>query len=151
MIPWEMPELRYRLEVLAQEPLTSKQIAEKLGEEFKLDISRNAVIGYMRRNGLLLHFEPKYKPGTKAKVKKPGDRMVKLRVDAPIAPAEAVRPAEAGLLTIYQLQTGDCRWPMAAVMDPPPFMYCGKPALFEKPYCKEHAKKAHQPTSRMTV
>jgi len=147
-LPWDTPGLMDRLAALCKEPLTAKVIAEMLSSEFQLDVTRNAVIGRIHRHGLQLHFEPKFKPGSnpgRPRKSKPDKqvKMVKLHVDAPIAPEEAARPSEAEALTIYQLQRGDCRWPLGRTYQRPPYLYCGKQAVFERPYCGEHCVKAY--------
>ena len=54
-------------------------------------------------------------------------------------------PAENGAaVTIEELRTHHCRWPLGAVHAKPPFLYCGERALAGKPYCDEHCARAFQ-------
>jgi len=100
-------------------------------------ISRNACIGKARRLGL---------PERSGKARLPPKRearMVKLpvRVDAPIAPEEAVTPSDGAVgVTINQLTGTTCRWPLGKMEDRPPYRYCGEAAPIEEAYCKKHSQ-----------
>jgi len=69
--------------------------------------------------------------------------MPTIRVDAPIAPIEEPVSPEADGLTIYQLRNGVCHWPDGGFRGKPPFMYCGRKSLPERPYCEKHTRMAH--------
>jgi hypothetical protein len=54
-------------------------------------------------------------------------------------------PVENGAaVTIEELRTHHCRWPLGALHAKPPFLYCGERALAGKPYCDEHCARAFQ-------
>jgi hypothetical protein len=121
----------------ATPPLSFDQIAAELRAQFNVALTRNACIGKARRLGLPMRDNtprPIIQSYTKPRL---------VQVGAPIAPLEAQRPLlrEDGL-TIYQLREGDCKWPLGPQFARPPFMYCGKPSLLGRSYCKGHTEKA---------
>jgi hypothetical protein len=117
-------------------PLSFTKIAAEMSVAFNIRLTGNACIGKAHRLGLPTRHQsatPRQKRG-KAK-------MIRVRVDAPIAPAIEPR-SHLGGLDIYQLGWGECRWPLGHVEDRPPYRYCGGPALLGRPYCNEHTEKA---------
>jgi len=103
------------------------------------DISRNACIGKARRLGLPERSgKARLPPKREVKVK-----MIRVRVDAPIAPEEAVTPSQDAVgVTIDRLKSGVCKWPLGEMEDHPPYLYCGCAAPIGEPYCAEHAAKS---------
>jgi GcrA cell cycle regulator len=47
-------------------------------------------------------------------------------------------------VTIDQLTTTTCRWPLGNMEDHPPYFYCGDPKLVGGPYCEHHCRLAYQ-------
>jgi len=117
-----------------------EEMAKILSAEFGIELTRNATIGKARRLNLPMRDNVKMP----RKQTKQGVRMLKVkatRVDAPIPPEPD--PAPEGGLTIYQLRDGVCHWPGGAMLDYPPFLYCGEAAPLGTPYCAAHRGKAY--------
>jgi hypothetical protein len=55
---------------------------------------------------------------------------------ATFRPGQPQRP-----LTIYQLTSAVCHWPVAG--ERPPYSYCGAPAYQETPFCRKHCAQAY--------
>jgi hypothetical protein len=119
-----------------QPPLSFARIAAQMSAEFNITLTRNACIGKASRLGLPMRGQTDRPRRNREKIK-----MIKIRVDAPIAPLIAPRQPEIGL-DIYQTRKGDCKWPLGEIEDRPPYRYCGAPSLLGRPYCKAHTKKA---------
>ena len=135
--PWLIPGLTQRLLALHAEGMIMRDIADRLSFEFETDLTRNAVIGKCRRLAM-----PEREP--RVRERKPS----RIRIDAPIAPVEAPQPRNENL-TIYQLENGVCHWPLGAMQDHPPFMFCGKDAVeFDAPYCPAHSAIAYHPARK---
>jgi hypothetical protein len=139
--PWSLPGITQRLIELhaltGVEQLSMEAIAQKLSKEFDVVLTRNAVIG--RSHRLRLEMRDNVPFARKKVVKMKPNR----RVDAPIPPLEATVKVNDETLTIYQLGDGDCHWPLGEMQDLPPFQFCGKEALFGRPYCQSHSKIAY--------
>jgi hypothetical protein len=109
---------------------TMKQAADALNAEFGTAITRNAIAGRLRRLRLQVTPEP-----PKPAVVIPLPALVIKPVLPPVPPS--------GEKTIYQLRTGDCKWPLGEVNARPPYLYCGQPAIEDMPYCREHHKRSY--------
>lgn len=123
--------------------LSFEAIATAMNEEFGTTLTRNACIGKSHRLNLPLrgvNVSRQRKTST-------GDKKMRrktVRIDAPIAPVEAIipdAPPSEGL-TILQLREGDCKWPLGETYARPPFQYCGEPSLLGRSYCVTHMAKA---------
>jgi hypothetical protein len=143
--PWLIPGITQRLIELhalsGEQAMTMSAIAKQLSVEFDVKLTTNACIG--RKHRLRLANRPTI---TDVRGKKPMEKANRshTKVDAPIAPLEAERLSEDNALTIYQLRDGDCKWPFGAMLDRPPFFYCGKAAVREgSPWCPEHYARCH--------
>lgn len=44
---------------------------------------------------------------------------------------------------LHELNRLRCRWPLAALEDEPPYIFCGELPLCGSPYCLEHSKLAY--------
>jgi GcrA cell cycle regulator len=119
-----------------QPPLSFARIAAEMSAEFNITLTRNACIGKASRLGLPMRGQTDRPRRNREKVK-----MIKIRVDAPIAPMIEPRQLEIGL-DIYQTRDGDCKWPLGEIEDRPPYRYCGAPSLLGRPYCNEHTEMA---------
>jgi hypothetical protein len=146
--PWLKPGITERLEelhaVLGMGELSMGEIANRLSDEFGATVTRNAVIGRCRRQGLPKRMALKWSkpaPPRKRKKRRPRRRLV---IDLPpILPVEPA-PPNGTPLTIYQLNDKNCHWPLGPVDDRPPYLFCGKPAVHEGcPWCGEHYDEAH--------
>ena len=122
--------------------LSLTEIAEQLNREFKTEFTRNSVIGRCHR----LELARRPAVFNVHHSKKRAEKMIpinrRVRVDAPIVPEmPAVEDTSAGI-TILQLRSTTCRWPLGAVEDRPPYLYCGKPTAIDCPYCRTHMERA---------
>ena len=141
---WLDPRLNLRLRELhrlkGDDELNMGEIADRLSSEFKVAITRNAVIGRCHRLDLPRRVAP-LPPRARKKVEKP--MTVKhIRVDAPIVPEMPVADPAAGL-TLLQLSPGSCRWPLGELMKTyPPYLFCGQVVRFDCPYCPTHDDRA---------
>lgn len=144
-----------RLRALIGEGLSVSQIAAALG-----DVSRNAVIGRMNRTGIKSqHKDPRSRHGIpsprRRHRKSAGNTALRINGKADRPPLE---PMQANLsldafnaaipedqpVTLMELQTWHCRWPLFDGAERSG-LYCGDPNadLIEgRPYCKFHTSHA---------
>ena len=137
---WTADTIRRFTELHADpEGFSFNQLSAMMSAYCGREISRNACIGKARRLGLPERSgKARLPPKREVKVK-----MIKVRVDAPIAPEEAVTPSDGAVgVTINQLTGTTCRWPLGKMEDRPPYRYCGCHAEIGDPYCAEHTAKA---------
>jgi hypothetical protein len=141
---WIDPRINLRLRELhrlkGDAELNMGEIADRLSSEFRVTVTRNAVIGRCHRLDLPRRVAP-LPPRARKKVEKP--MTVKhIRVDAPIVPEMPAADPAAGL-TLLQLSPGSCRWPLGELMKTrPPYLFCGKVVRFGTPYCPVHDDRA---------
>ena len=150
---WLTPGINERLRDLhardGSAALSMSMLADKLNEEFGTNLTRNAIVGRCRRLGLPRRPAPIVRTYPKPKAK-PGPKPMRIfKVDAPIMPDIAVRLPEDNALTIYQLETDTCHWPLGEAMARPPFLYCGKAAVEGRPYCAAHCAKAYNAPAKV--
>ena len=62
--------------------------------------------------------------------------------DAPLAPDMPPRH-DGQPLTLYQLGSCDCKWPLGEVNDRPPYLFCGQATEIGQSYCPKHYNRAH--------
>jgi hypothetical protein len=133
-IVWTREITNTLLKLVDENPNHSyEQIAKIMSARFSLKFTKNSLIGKSRR------LRMPERPPKVIVVTKEGKTI-------PIPPV-IVRPAPGARLTIYELREGDCKWPMCKVEDQPPYIYCGKPALLGRSWCKEHFKEVHDRTT----
>ena len=146
--PWDTPGITQRLRELhrlkGDAELTMTEIAEQLNREFKTEFTRNsassaAATGSTWPSGRAV-FNVHH---AKKRVEKMIPINKRVRVDAPIVPEmPAVEDTSSGI-TILQLRSTTCRWPLGDLMETrPPYLYCGKPAAIECPYCRTHMERS---------
>lgn len=132
--------------------LSASQIGARLG------VSRNTVIGKMRRIGVRSANGRGHQPGVPAPWKlipkiKPNKQTVRAKPKwtqpPPIAaeePMEVPFELPACTTTFDELPPNGCRWPSGDG----PFLFCGDTQLDGYPYCAGHCSIAYHPTSRLT-
>jgi hypothetical protein len=137
------PAMMVRLHELHAEELSFGQIANRLNVEFGTSVTRNACVGKGRRAQLPPRKAP---PMLTSDQRKQQTRIERRRAKAekripPPPPTyvplpEPERPPPDAL-TIFDLQYGDCRWPVhGEKMD---MLYCGRPKV-RGSYCFKHAR-----------
>jgi len=125
--PWHIPGITERLMALHAEGITMREVAERLNCEFETGLTRNAVIGKCRRLCMPFRDPP-------VRVRKP--RIYKYR---PRVKPKPPRVEPNGTVTIYQLRSDDCRFPLGDF----PFVFCGKEQQDGSSYCPEHFRICH--------
>lgn len=119
-----------RLRELIGEGHTGSECAGILGEEFMLDLTRNAIMGIAYRNYI-----------TSPKRIRP-----KVRVAAPPVSEidETIAPTSEYRCGIMELTGETCRFPLGNPGDAD-FFYCGAPKAFDpsRPYCQYHERIAY--------
>ena len=128
-LPWTR-EMENELIALTELPdnLSYVAIAERMSAKYEMEITKNACIGKARRLSV---------PQRNGKPHKPTGRPAKgvtkmVRIDAPILPTiscEGVDPLNG--------------FPLAAVMDRPPYVYCGAPTYRQTSWCGEHYNRVY--------
>ena len=128
------PAMMATLRALHRKGGSFEEMAIEMSAIFKTEISCNALIGKARRMELPMRSTagPRKPPPTPSK---PAPRPVP--VAAPIPPPPEPAAVEPGL-SIYQLESDTCRWPLGAVQDRPPYRYCGETTPLEQVYCTKH-------------
>jgi hypothetical protein len=107
-------------------------IAKTMSERFHAEFTKNSLIGKARRLGLPMR--------TPAVTRKPRQRV---HVAAPIPP-KILPPKKGRPVTIYQLRSDTCRWPLDQASDHPPYMYCGAPTKDTCVWCVKHHQIAYR-------
>jgi len=143
-IPWpQLPDLTARLVELHASPenWSCNDIAKLLSREFNVSVTRNAVIGKSHRMELPFR-------APRVVVKKPRKR-TKRQYSPRQKQIEAPQPrqprTDGGTVTIYQLRSDDCRFPLGDF----PFVFCGKEQQEGSSYCPEHFRICHGIVQRM--
>lgn len=145
------------VEKLWKRGLSAREIAKKLGG----DRTRNAVCGLIDRKGFTGGNAPRGGRPKKVKPPKPqiqlnpqtirkianarSAKVKPLPSDAAKAKPQSIEPPpqpRGDRPTLFQLKSGDCRWPYG---DPqhPGFHFCGQPKEGGAPYCAGHARTAY--------
>jgi len=133
--------------------------AGQIAVELNAGLTRNAVIGKVKRMGLSFlraHGARTAAVSTAPKpqrMPRPAPPRVSFAGSAAEVVTAALLPSEpvadgAGILDVMvALQSGDCRWPVG---DPrlPGFRYCCAPRADGKPYCAAHAEAAIDPNRK---
>ena len=120
--------------------LSYAAIAERMCLTFEMPISKNACIGKARRMGIPQRNGKPHKPT--GRPRKGVGKMV--RIDAPILPeisCEGVDPLNG--FPLETLTHNQCHFPLAAVMDRPPYVYCGAPTYRQTSWCGEHYNRVY--------
>jgi GcrA cell cycle regulator len=120
----------------------------------RLGLSRSAIMGKLRRLGLLRNDRRPRVPIRRAArlqaipVPKPAPRKVpNKRNKRPLPPPEPYQAPPPppvppiGSFGLLDLRAGHCRWP--GPEDRAPWTFCGAPQLFDSSYCKFHHELAH--------
>lgn len=112
---WTDKSLEARLVAMWEEGVTTAEMARQLSTE-EVPITKNAVIGKVRRLGLPMRVEKSGKS----------------------------KPVRASRRALEDLKAGSCAWPMGHPPDPE-FHFCGaSPVVLGKPYCEHHCAVAYE-------
>jgi GcrA cell cycle regulator len=142
----EHPEIVELLRQLYAQGVSSTEIRDRIGIEFHIYLTRNAVIGKsnrMRLKGLLAPRPGKLTPKAGAK-----PRVRRIRPPNPPKPPAPVFQQQQQVQPVTWMAEGHrlCQWPHG---DPghPDFGFCGMRAEPDKPYCRQHCDLAYKPES----
>jgi hypothetical protein len=136
--PWTPDVIEAFNALLTERPmLTYRQIAARLSEVNGWYFSKNSCIGYAKRIGV-----PNRKPGQPSRKGKTLKPRAKPHVPTTrlIAPHFKQQPSRRiGKLRIYELNHGECRWPVDAKT---PYFFCGLRQVEGSSYCIEHTRRS---------
>jgi GcrA cell cycle regulator len=141
-----------RLQELAKKPLSGSEIAGELYDEFRVHLSRNAIIGKLHRLGIGPNNRSGRPHSTKRRaaprISQPRQSVEGLTLPDYCEPASIEHDTSQTRCTLLELTDSTCRWPIGhpGAED---FHFCGGPAALDlkQPYCSFHDRKAHQPTT----
>ena len=148
------------------EGYSASQLSALFYEEFKVDRSRNSIIGRAHRLGLQIGSRVAvgrnekssanvHRPAT-PKRPPPAGRITSIARPTAIAPTRpaavkrepAAAPSNPIGKALFDLKSCDCRWPLGAFHEPAT-KFCALPIETEsKPYCAAHNEMAIDATSR---
>ena len=143
-VPWVWTD--DRLEELkrlwVEEALASNEVAQRMG------ISRGTVMGKINRLGLLRHRAvlslARLSEGAETS-QEPASPLTAASDTPFLSMGDHASSGSGKHPTIFQLRTGQCRFPLGGKNKPAEF-FCGKPAALPKPYCPECCLLAYVPT-----
>ncbi|ACL60625.1 GcrA family cell cycle regulator [Methylobacterium nodulans] len=128
-------------------------IAEAINAAHGLSLSRSAVMGKIRRLGLV------GQQGVQPEADTPAEPAAPEPAAAPAEPPQpyvfrpegkpAERPADGYLL--HQLGPGDCRYPITGSVAPSQHRFCGEPVKDGSCYCLAHFRIAYSPPGAFGV
>ena len=150
---WKSETIMARIRDLAAQGLSAADIAGAIG-----GVSRNSVIGLLRRKGIALTGANANKSRAaksvhqQKKVRATRNRPFAPKFDVPPQVIEALPTTSADdlaiprdrLKTLLELETGMCKWPIG---ESSPFLFCAAPALDNRPYCPSHSRRAYNPSA----
>lgn len=159
MTPWTEERVRLLIKLSRPKKFTAQQIADRLSEHFHCRISRNAVIGKMRRLGIsgrlvgrtLEALRQRARANTAARKDKAGKPPEPVRANGQRKPKQkrSLNPAIAldqqslssARDAIDALNPSDCRWPEGDPLSAD-FRFCGQMRRIGYPYCEHHLSRA---------
>lgn len=150
MSPWnDNPALLERLEELVVKSDKSfAQVADALNVEFRLSLTRSAVMGKSHRLGLVIPDDKRLRLSYSGRPNNPNnEKRASLRralhrarqMDAGGIPFEQRR-------SLLELTDQTCRWPVGDPRDPE-FFFCGAEPVIGHPYCPCHCALAYNVSS----
>ena len=141
--PWTPPVVEQLHVLLAEQPqLLYGEIAQRLNEMFGTQLTKNACIGFAKRNGVPTR-NPARASHNKGKKLKPRarPRVAKLKPKPKLKP-RLRRPAK---LRIWQLLPDECRWPIDSIS---PYFFCAVQKIPGSPYCLKHTQMSYPALAR---
>ena len=128
------------------------EIAREINARFGTAYTRNAALGRSKRMKLTAPMRsrnpPKLRPQTKAeRAPKPHESSTAgpAPVSIPAAPVRRIEPVKLRcvgisprLVSLVELEAGDCRYPYGGDKDNEPITFCGHPKLAGSSYCAPH-------------
>lgn len=148
--PWT-PAAREEFLRLFAEKLSFGDIAKKLAERGFENITRNACVGFARREGLKAHRAPgNHRPKKKQRrssTPKPPRMIIRVTQVAQTPPPQ--HRERSGKL--IDLDADQCRYPLGSFMARAPYQFCTNDKLVlpdgrRSSYCPQHHNLCHTPT-----
>jgi hypothetical protein len=132
--------VRFR-ELLQDRKRSYGQCADILSDEFNVALTRNACIGWARRNGLPPRpLRPTRRDGQLSKAR-PGPKL-SMPVLAPVRASAAISRPPGYRPGLLELGKYECRWPYGNCR----YTFCAERCVEGSSYCSEHVRMAY--TSR---
>lgn len=132
------PERIARMRELNAEGWSTSEIAADLG-----GISRNAVIGKMRRMGIASSNPQRHRAPNREKA-----RPAPTKPQPETPPKPKARPGPPGGVSLMDLTARTCRYPMGDPLEAG-FAFCGAEVDPTEPYCETHAAKCYDQTAKI--
>jgi GcrA cell cycle regulator len=131
---------------------SATQIAGILWDEFRLEVTRNAVVGKLHRLRMTIDHKTRIDPRTR---QEPGQRRPRNAVhrSAPFRKMAVESKEELILkcveieprnISLLDLRPDECRYPFGDGGVEQPFTFCGHPAPKDESYCAGHAALTHR-------
>lgn len=132
-IPALVIELRQHL----ADRWSAKQTSDALSRTAGQSISRNAVIGKARRDGITFEsgMDGKYKRGPYKSRRQVPINIVRQKALSIDLPDEQPKQADFIGLTILEVKANQCKYPHGERV---PYSFCGVPVWADSPYCRHH-------------
>ena len=127
------PENIEQLKELASKALSASKIAAELG------VTKNAIIGKARRDGIELQYVIPRRPGSVV-IKRSRHAPFRGQSDKSQPLPAFVPEPNSRNLTVLQLRKNDCRWPTSPDH---PMLFCGAVKAEGSSYCPHHHGVAH--------
>jgi GcrA cell cycle regulator len=129
--------------------MSYSEIADAINAKFKTAYTRNAAIGRGKRMGLVGPEKPNNPHPVPRKARTPRPRRSREgRAAEPVQPKPVSVPAEPvklrcvgvkpRLLSLMELERGDCRYPYGGDKDGEAITFCGHPRRAGSSYCAPH-------------
>lgn len=149
--PWRNEKIVARAKELWTDH-TATQIASMLVREFKIDVSRNSIIGFLHREKLTAEHKRVVHPSTRGQVRPRVRRATVVNVQSINAAVQKINSAKAAPrvkpepfvmacveveprnLAFHDLEENDCRF----AYGDNPFTFCGHPKTQGSSYCASH-------------
>jgi GcrA cell cycle regulator len=146
------PEHSAALRELVGRGMSYGEAAHAINVKFDTAYTRSAAIGRGKRMGLAVPKRPEERPERaprsqnppKKKSKRPHSRRVAEAPPAPSVVARAEPPklrcvgVQPRLVSLVDLEAGDCRYPYGGDRDGEAITFCGHPRLLGSSYCTPH-------------
>jgi len=142
--PWTAAVVEAFHALLLERPVVPYEIiAARLNAAHGTSLTKNACIGFGRRQGVPKRQPPRNYAGRKPRTLKPRTRVPKVQLK-PRPPKP--KPKRIGKVSLLDLGPCDCRWPFG---DRAPFLFCGDVTVDTSSYCLKHLHIACPATQRV--
>lgn len=157
--PWRNEALCERVHELWKDHSAS-QIADRIRMEFRVQVSRNAIVGYLHRQKITVddkvevhpatsgerpkRIPPSRRPATPVNVRSINAAMARPRIKPEPFVCAPVVDLDPLHMTLADLKDGNCRFPFGD--DPAAMTFCGHPTVSGRSWCPKHFAVVTVPT-----